>query len=420
MARGTVYRFRNHLDDPQRVGVQLNVRAVLTGRVSAKGDQLVVRTELIDVADGSHLWGEQYARKSADLLSLQEEIVAAISSNLRLRLSREEKKRLGGRFSENTEAYHLYLQGRYHWNKRTEDGMKKAIHYFQQTIELDPAFALAYAGLADCYHPLGAYRALPPHVAFGRAAAMATKALEIDPSLAEAHTSLAMARLYYEWDWPGAEKEFKAAIRINSNYPISHQWFAIHLTATGQLQQGLAEIRRAQQLDPFSLAINTHLGWAYYFRREFDQAIAQMQKTLELDPDFTLAHFVLGQACAQKRLFPDALRHLQRAAALSSQLPAVVSALGYAHGLAGDRQAAEAVLGNLQEASGARYVSAYDFALVYLGLGDHGAAFDWLEKAVAERASWLIWLNVEPVFDVIRSDPKFSGLVQRVGLPGGS
>ena len=417
MARNTVFQYKSKTVDPKNIGRRLNVEAVLIGRILMRDESLVVRAELVDVEDGSRVWGARYDRRVSDVFAVQEEIAKEISETLRLKLTYEQKKRLTHRYTKHIAAYHLYLKGRYYWNKRTESGLGKAIEYFQKAIESDPAYALAYAGLADCFPPLGAYRILAPGVAFARAKSAATKALELDAQLAEAHTALALSTMFYDWDWPKAEEEFTKAIQLNPNYPIGHQWYATYLMAMERPVESLASIQRAQELDPLSLAINTHVGWGFYFSRRYSEGGEQLRKTLELDTDFTLAHFVLGQIYTQMGLHSEAISELQRAAALSSRLPAVLAAMAYCHARAGDKSRAEELLNELRQVSTKRYVSPFDLALGHMGLGQKDQAFEWLQKGVEDRSSWLIWLKVEPVFDALRSDLRFPQLVSRVGLP---
>ncbi len=415
MARSMVFRYKN-ATEPQRVGRDLNVGAVLTGRVVQRGERLMVSAELVDVADGRHLWGSRYNTRFSEIFAVQEEISNHISSELRLHLSPQEKEKLRRSQTQDAAAYQLYLKGRYHWNKRTTDGVKKAIRYFQQAIDQDPGYALAYAGLGDCFALFGGYRALSPREAFPMARAAAMKALEIDDRVAEAHNTLAIASLFYDWNWSGAEEEFKRAIHLSPKYATAHQWYTIFLVSMGRPDEGLASIRRAHELDMLSLPINTHLGWAFYFLRQFDEAITQLLATLELDPNYILAHFALGQAYAQRGKYAEAIAELQTAADLSARLPPILSALGYVYALSGEIAKAREVIAELADASSKKYVSAYDFALVNIGLGEKNLAFDFLASAVKERCVWLIFLNTEPALDSLRSEPRFRDLIQAVGL----
>lgn len=417
MATSTVFRYKSGTMDAMEVGHVLKVSAVLSGRVRKTGDTAIVKTELVDTRNGSRLWGENYQLTLKETVGLSEDISRQIAETLRLQLGAEQRNRFAKRYTQDVEAYQLYLRGRFHWNKRTEDGLKKATYYFQKAIEQDSIYALGYAGLADCFTLMGGYRVLPPKEAFFKGKSMATKAIELDSSLAEAHTSLALATLFYDWNWKKAESEFKRAIELNWNNPTCHQWYAEYLMAIGHPRKCLIEVRRAQHLDPLSLGINSHLGWGLYFARQFNQAVEQMEKTLELDPNYTLANFILGQSYVQCAKFEQALAALKIAAALSGRLPSVVSSLGFAYALAGDKVQALDILNELHAQMTIRYVSAYEIALIHTGLNQRDAAFEWLDRALEERSSWMVWLNVEPMLDSLRSDSRFGHLVRMVGLP---
>jgi DNA-binding SARP family transcriptional activator len=419
MARGTVFRYKAQEIDPLRVGRELGVRAVLTGRVLQLGDRLVVRAELVDTADGSQLWGEQYDRKPSDVLAVQEEIARKISEKLQLRLTGEEQRLLAKRHTENTEAYHEYLKGRHFWNKRTEEGLRKGIEHFRQAIELDPLYALAYVGLADSYVVLGSFGvgALAPAEAFPRAKEAATKALEIDGTLAEARAALAFSLESYEWDWEGAQREFVRAIELRPDCATAHHWYGLeYLTAVGRLDEALAEIKRAHELEPLSLSINTDFGFIPYLMREYDRAIDEYRKALELDQNFVYTHWKLGLAYEQKAMHGEAIAEFRKAVALSGGSPQALVLLGHACAASGKREEALKVLDELGELSKHRYVSSYRVAAVHLALGDRARTFEWLERAYRERDSWLVWLNVDPVLDGLRADRRFRDLVRRVGL----
>jgi serine/threonine-protein kinase len=417
MARSTVFRYKGQTMDPQTVGRNLNVGAVLMGRILQRGESLLVTAELVDVANGWRLWGEQYNRKRADLLAVQDEIAREISERLRVRLTGEDKKRLAKHYTEDTEAYQLYLRGRYYWNKRTQEGLERGIEYFKQAIEKDPSYALAYAGLADSYYLLAgtAFGALPPQEAIPRAKAAALKALQIDDALAEAHASMALI-LTSEWDWLGAEKEYKRSIELNPRYPTVRQWYAFYLTARGRLEEALAEAQRAHELDPLSIIINRDLGLIFYYARQPDRAIEQYLKTIELDPNFALAHQALGRACLAKGMHQQAVEHIQRAASLAGESVAMSAALAHAYGVAGRKSEAKKILADLLERSRRLQVEPMSIAVTYVGLGDNENAFAWLEKAYAERSMGLQTLKIHPIFDGLRSDSRFQDLLRRVGL----
>jgi serine/threonine protein kinase/tetratricopeptide (TPR) repeat protein len=415
--RSLTFRYKGREVDPQRVGSELNARAVLTGRVMQRGDTLLIGTELMDVAKLSQLWGAQYNRKMADIFVLQEEIAREISEKLRLQLTGEEKKRLTKRATGNKEAYQLYLQGRYWWNKRTEEGLNKGIEYYQQAIGKDPTYALAYAGLSDSYTSVAIFGFVPPNEAFPRAKEAALKALEIDDTLAEAHASLAFVKSAYDWDWSGAEREFQRAIALNSGSAYAHYFYSVTLRKTGRFDEAIEEGKRAVELDPISLTSNTILGTTFHMARQYDQAIEQMRKTLELDPTFALAHSVLGMAYLQKSMYEQGIAEFERALVISPGYPIALSGLGYGYAVAGKEVEAQKVLDQLNELSKQKYVLALYRAGIYAGLGERDKAFEWLEKSYADRSIGVgFGTIVDPMFDPLRSDPRFQDLLRRMNL----
>jgi len=418
MARSTVFRYKGKDADPQKVGQDLHVRAVLTGRLLERGDTLIVQAELVDASQGSQLWGGQYSHKLADIFALQEELSKDISEKLRLRLTGEDRRRLVKRYTENTEAYQLYLKGRYYWNKRTEEGFKKGLEYFQQAIEKDPNYALAYAGLADSYALAGApVSPMSPSERMAKAKAAALKALEIDDTIAPAHASLAYIKHRFDWDWSGAEKEFKRAIELNPNYATAHQWYAFFLATMGRMDEAIAEAKLAQQIDPLSLVMNSALGRIYHFARQYDRALDQFRKTIDMDPNFPAAHSDLAQTYVAKRMYAEAIAEYQKGLAISGPNVLYLSELGWAQARAGNSPEAMKILNQLEEVSRHSYVAPFNFAFIYIGLGDKDHAFAWLEKDYEQRDNPMAFLNAEPLFDPLRSDPRFQDLVRRVGLP---
>lgn len=417
MARSTVLRYKGSHIDPQKVGRDLNVRAVLIGRVMQRGESLTISMELIDVRDGSQLWGRQYSRKLADALAVQEDIAREVTGKLRLQLAGVDEKRLTAHITENAEAYQLYLKGRYYWNKRTPDGIHKAIDSFQKAIEKDPGYALAYAGLADCYQVPA--NPLPPREKMPLAKAAAMKALQLDDTLVEAHTTLARVFYAYDWDWPNAEKEFKRAIELNPRYAPAHQWYGGYLSATGRFPEAVAEKKRALDLEPVSLVINFEVGLALYTSRNYDRAIVQFQKTLELDPNFPPPHTFLAASYEQKGMFEEAIATFQRAISVTQGPPKTLAmaSLGHAYAVSGRKAEAHKILAELQRLSERSYVAATDMALVYAGLGEKDKSFAWLDKAYEERSFSLSQIKVEPRFDALRSDRRFTDLLGRLGLP---
>jgi serine/threonine protein kinase/tetratricopeptide (TPR) repeat protein len=416
VARTTAFQYRGQEADLESVGQKLNVRAVLIGRVARRGESLNVQCELIDVPKRSQIWGDQYTRKPADVFVVQEEIARDIVKRLRLKLSHEQKRRLTRRYTENTEAYELYLRGRFYWNKRTPQWMQKGIEHFKLALERDANYALAYGGLADCFAVLGSYGVLPPKEAFPRAKMAALKALEIDKSLAEAMTPLAFVEAFHDWNWVNAERDFKRAIKLRPSYATAHQWYSFMLSALGRHDDALASVRRALDLDPLSLPINSQLTWALYVSRSYDAAIQQAKRALEMDQTFGLTHYWLGVSYLQTGRYDQAIESFQTTYKVAAANLQALSALGYTHAVCGRRSEAEAVLGQLQDAAAQRYVSPFNYALVHLGLADHDRAIDWLERCVDERAFWLAWVRTDPIFDPIRDHPRFVKLFAVVGL----
>ncbi|MBA3512916.1 MAG: protein kinase, partial [Pyrinomonadaceae bacterium] len=402
--------------DAMAAGRQLRVESVLDGNIQREGDRIRVTVRLLSVADGRTLWAGQFDEKLTNVFAVQDSISERVAGALELELTGKERELLTKRYTENAEAYQLYLKGWYFWNKRTEESLKQAIGYFNQAIDLDPNYALGYAGIAASYELLAAFGSIPANEAMPKAKTAAIKALEIDDTRAEAHAALARIRLNYDWDWSGAERDFKRAIKLNPNYPTGHHWYAWHLAAMERHTEAIAEMKRAQELDPLSLVINTDVGWIFYYARQYDQAIAELRKTLEMDPNFVRAHLRLGLSYLQKSMNEEAIETLQKAKGLSGSSTEIVAFLGYAYAVSGMKGEAQKILTDLQERSRRRYVSPYYVAAIYTGLGDRDQAFNWLEKAYEERSGWLVNLEVEPMFDSLRSDPRFEDLLRRIGL----
>jgi len=416
--RSTVFRYRGQNVDAQKAARDLGVRAVIVGRVVQRGDTLNIQAELIDVANEAQLWGEQYNRRLTDLITIQEEIATSIAEKLRQRLSETDRQRLTRRYTQSNEAYELYLRGRYFWNKRSENGMRKAIECYRQASDIDPNYALAYVGLADAYNFLGAFgiAVLPPSDAMPKAKSAAMKALEIDGSLAEAHTSLAFVNLYYDWNWAEAEKAFRRAIELNPNYAPAHQWYSHLLMAAGRTNESISEAKRAMEIDPLSQPANMNLGWQYHWARQSDSAIEQLQKTLEMDQNFEQGHWGLGLAYELGGKFEEAVAEFQRAVTLSGDHAVYVAALGHAYAAGNRKLDAARIRDELENRSKGSYVPPYWIATLHAGLGDKDEAFRWLDKAHAERSGGLVWLRVDPRMDSLRSDLRFARLVKRVEL----
>jgi TolB-like protein/Flp pilus assembly protein TadD len=416
MARSAVFRYKGQEVDPQEVGREMGVRAVLTGRVFHLENRLIIRIELIDVAEGRQIWGEQYDREPLGIIAVQEEISQEISEKLRLRLTGQQKKLLLKRYTGNTEAYHAYLKGRYYWNKRTEEGFRRGIECFQRAIRKDTNYALAYAGLADCYNLLNSYGVLPPRESAPLIKTAAKQALQIDDMLAEAHASLGHVKMMHDWDWSGAERAFRRALELNPNYATAHHWYALYLRARGRFDESLVELRQAQRLDPLSLIINTVVGAHFYYARQYDKAIEQCRETLELDPNFHVAYGVIGEAYTQQGMYKEAIAELQKAISLSSG-PEGLTMLGYTYAVAGQRSQARKILNRLKNMSGHRYIEPSSIAIIYIGLSEKERAFEWLERAYEDRNELLMMLQVDPRLDALRSDTRFTELLRRVGRP---
>ncbi len=407
-SRGAVLRFRGREVDPQEVAKDLDVHAVLTGRILQRGDDLQVSVALVDAHDNRHLWGEQYNRKIADLLLIQQEIAREVSDKLRLKFSGEEKRRL--------DAHQLYLKGRNAWNKRTAEGMQEGIKYFEQATQTDPTYAPAYVGLADCYNLLVNYSVAPGKEAFPKAKEAAEKALELDQNLAEAHAALAFIHYLWEWNWFDSEREFKRAIELKPNYGAAHQWYSSLLAMMGRMDEALAEAKRAQELDPFSLIVSSHLGWINYLARNHDQAIKQARQIIKLDPNFFPARRYLALAYEDQRKYKEAIAEFQRAVSLSRDSTLVKSELGHAYAAAGKRREAQQLIEELRQLAAERRASPYHLALIHAGLGEKDRAIELLNRAFDERSERLVWLRVDPRFDKLRSDARFNDLLQRIGL----
>jgi TolB-like protein/serine/threonine protein kinase/Tfp pilus assembly protein PilF len=418
IARPMAFRYKQKDVDPRQVGRELGVAAVLTGKVRQMQDALNVQVDLVDATTGAQLWGAGYDRKISDVIAVKQTIVREVTEKLKLKLSGEEQRRLVKRDSTNAEAYQFYLRGRYFWNKRTPDGIKRAFEQFQQAIERDPNFALGYVGLADSYTALTFYNFAAPHEAMPKAKESALKALALDNSVAEAHASLAHILTNYYWDWSTAEKEFKRSIELKSDYATAHQWYAIHyLTAAGRLEEAIEEMKKALALEPASLVMNTFMGATLYYAGQYDEAIDQCRRTIEMDPNFAVAHWHLGLAYEQKQVFDAAIEEFQSAVSLSGGSPLMRAALGHAYAMSQKTYEANKILGELNESSKQQYVSPYEVASIYVALGNNEQAFQLLEKAYTEHSFHLVNLNVSPQFQSVRSDPRFQDLVRRIGLP---
>jgi eukaryotic-like serine/threonine-protein kinase len=417
MAQSTVLRYKNRGIDPQAVGRELNVRAVLTGRIMQSGESLRIGTELVDVATGSQLWGAQYDRKLGDIFAIQDEISDEISGKLRLKLTRAEKKRLTKRETHDTEAYRLYLKGRHHWNRWTEDGFCKAIEYFQQAIEKDPGYALAHAGVADSYVLLGWNGYLQPIDAFPKGKMAAMKALRLDADLGEAHAPLAAVLWLHDWQWKEAQSEFIRSLELNPSYATANHWYAEFLMTMGWHEDAVARMKKSQELDPLSLIISVAIGWAFYMARRYDDALAQLRRTVELEPHYPVTYWILGMLLRKTGDYELAITEGEKGVKLSGGSPLMSAALAQTFATAGKRDQAIQILDDLKRLSLQKYVAAYFFAGIYVGLGEDNRAIECLEKAYEEHSHWLIYLHIDPGMDGLRYNPRFQDLLRRVCLP---
>jgi serine/threonine protein kinase/tetratricopeptide (TPR) repeat protein len=417
MAQSTVFRYKGREIDPQAVGRELNVRAVLTGRMMQSGGSLRIGTELVDVATGAQLWGAQFDRKPGDIFLIQDEISNEISGKLRLQLTRAEKKRLIRRHTEDAEAYRLYLQGRHHWNRWTEEGFYKAIGYFQQAVDKDPRYALAHTGLAESYVLLGWNSYLPPKDAFPKGKAAAMTALQLDPDLGEAHTPLAAALWLHDWQWQEAQTEFKRSLELNPAYPTANHWHAEYVMTMGRQFEAMAKMKNSQELDPLSLIINVAIGWASYMARRYDEAIEQLLRTVELDPNYPVTHWILGLLYRKTGRCELAIAAGEKGVNLSGGSPLMRAALAHTYGESGRPKEALQVLDDLTELAKHKYVAPHFFAGIHIGLGENERAIEYLEKSWEDHSHWLIYLHLDPSMDALRSNPGFQGLLRRVGLP---
>jgi DNA-binding winged helix-turn-helix (wHTH) protein/TolB-like protein/Tfp pilus assembly protein PilF len=405
--RSVVAEYKGREIDPRKVGQELNVRAVVTGKMRRHGDIISIQADLIDVENVAQLWGQHYDHKLSDVLLVQDDISRDIFENLRLKLNVDEKNQL--------KAYGLYLKGRNAWNKRTGDALLQAIEYFNQALEIDPNNSAAHAGLADCYNMLVVYGRLEPKDGFPKAKQAALKALEMDEGSAEAHTSLAFINFRWDWDRAATEREFQAAIKLKPAYAPAHQWYSSYLVAVERFDEAIAEAKRTQELEPLSFVASSHLGWIYYLSGKNDEAIEQCKKILELDPSSFPARRYLGLAYEAKRMYGEAITEFQTGVKLSGS-PLMLALLGHAYAAAGRRPEAQRVLTDLQQLQDQRYVSPYTVAAIYAGLGDKDQAFKWLDTAVEERDIWLMNLKVDPVFAKLRSERKFTDILARIRL----
>jgi serine/threonine protein kinase/tetratricopeptide (TPR) repeat protein len=416
ISRTSVMQYKGISKNVRDIGKDLDVGAVLEGSVRRAGNQVRIVAQLIDANNEGHLWAETYDKEMTQVFAIQSDVAQRIATALKTKLSLVEKGRIERKQTENTEAYQLYLKGRFYWNKRRIDDLKTAIGYFNQAIEKDPSYAMAYAGLAATYVLLPQY-GLPQAKYPPLAEAAAEKALSLDATLGEAHAVLGVIASDYKWDWEGAEKEYLRAIELNPSYPTAHQWYSTYLTYVRRFDESLSEVQRAHDLDPLSLVINMCLGDALYAMRQYDRTLEQYEKTVALDPNFPWGHYALGQLYEVLGKFDEAIAEYQKARTLGGKGTVGLSGLGHAYAKSGRRNAALKVLDELSKISEPGYSASYDRAFVYSGLDDREKTFQWLEKAYEERATGLLALAYDPLWDSLRSDPRFIALLKKMGLP---
>ena len=420
VSRTSVMRYKRTQKPLPEIAKELNVDAIVEGSVQRVGNRVRITAQLIRAATDQHLWAEAYERDLRDVLVLQDEVARTIAQQVRVKLTPEENIRLSSGRPVDPEAYQLYVKGRYFWAKRNQESFNRAISYFREAIDRDPSYAAPYSGLADCYVLFGSSFDVgghPPSEVQPKAKAAALKALELDSSLADAHNSLAYVKLNYDWDWSGAEAEFKRSLELNPGYAHGHHWYAHLLFSSGRRDEALAESTRSLDLDPLSPILVVHLGWHYLYTRQHDRALDQLAKALELEPSYALAHWYRGLAYEEKKMYPEALRELTKTKDLLPGNLAVQSDIGHVYAVSGNKSEAEKTIARLKQESTRTYVNLYELALIYIGLGQDDQAFDWLEKAYRERSDQLIYLKVDPRLDPIRSDSRFADLVRRVGIP---
>ena len=415
IGRNSAMRYRDRHVDASQIGRELGVDYVVEGSATRAGQGLRITVQLARTRDQTQVWAERYERKLDHILFVQADVARSIAREIALTLTPGQEARLAGRQAVDPETYELYLKGRFFWNKRTADGLRKAVEYFEQAARKDPTYAPAYAGIADSYVLLGYYAYLAPREAYARARAAATRALEVDDGLAEAHVSL--GGVYeYEWRWVEAEAEYRRALELNPNYPTAHQWYANHLIALARRDEAQGEILRARDLDPLSLIIQVNVANIFLLSRDYDRTIQECQKALEMDVNFVTARWVLGRAYELRGQFPRAIEEFQRGLALEGDSTLLRASLARAYAASGSHTRAMALLEELEKTRERRYVSALDLAGVHAALGHADRAFGWLERAVTDRANLLAYINVDPAYDGLRTDPRFAGVLRQIGF----
>jgi TolB-like protein/Tfp pilus assembly protein PilF len=417
-ARTSTFAFKGRESDVRYIGQNLGVQTVLEGGVRKSGDRLRITAQLINVVDGYQIWSDRYDRQLADIFEIQDEIALAIVDALKVKLLTNEKAVLRKRYTDNVEAYQLYLKGRL-WNRRTADGFKSAIGYFQKAIEVDDTYAIAYAGLADYFTVLAFYEGLPPSVAGEKAKSLAAKALDLDDTIGETHASFGVTQGAFDWDWDEARQFYRSAMEINPYYMPAYQYLAMNLLVQGRPDEALENAQRCIEIDPLLPVINANLAWFYYLARKYDLAEEQARLTIDIEPNHFTAHWVLGLTCAIQERFDESLASLQNAVTVSSERPFVIAELGRVQALTGNTQAAESILDTLEKASAENYISPVNRAKIYCGLGKTDLTFESLEKGLAERSLRLPYFMIDPTYDAIREDERFLAILEKMSIEGG-
>ena len=416
-ARSSSFQFREKDVDIKEAGKKLGVRTVLEGSIQVQGDRIRITAQLINVEDGFHFWSEQYDEKMDDIFALQNKIANAIAEKLEITLLDKEHKPTAKDPTKSKEAYELYLKGRSFWNLRTPPDLKKGIDFFQQAIALDPLYAAAYSGIADCYTALGYGSFMAPKETFPKALEAATKALQLDSTLAEPHASLGFYKFYYDWDWAAAEQEFRSAIALNQNYELGYDWYGYYLTAMERYDEAAVILKKAKELSPVSVSISTDMGFSLYYSRNYDQALKQLESSLKMNPKFGLGHLWSGRVYQEKKMYSESIEEYKKTLLASPGWPVAFAALGNVYGIMGDKEKARQILDTMVVLGKTKFVTSYGVALVYAGMGENDKAFEWINKAYDERSNWLVWLKSDPRWSLIRADKRFAELVHRVGLP---
>jgi TolB-like protein/Tfp pilus assembly protein PilF len=395
----------------------LGVRTILEGSVQIDGDRIIITANLVNVGDSLSLWSGKYDENMDNIFALQDKIVNAIAEKLEITLLQNQGQTAAKKPTTNIEAYELYLKGRSSWNLRTPPDLKKGIDFFQQAIAIDPSYAAAYSGVADCYTALGYGSFMAPKEAFPKALEAATKAIKLDSTLAEPHASLGYYNFYYAWDWAAAEQEFRTAIALNPNYELGYDWYGYYLTAMKRYDEAKVILEKAKELDPLSVPITTDMGFSVLYSGDYDLAFKKLQAALQMNPRFLMAHIWMGRTYQVKKMYPEAIGEYKKALELSMNWPVALSVLGNVYGMSGDKANAQKILDTLAQLSSKKFVTSYGVATVYTGLGEKDKAFEWLNKAYDERSNWLVWLKADPRWTPLKTDKRYIELVNKVGLP---